>query len=85
MKTQDPKYDIENGRLINAESGKPIPDGEPLFILRGKDKNAALAIAYYQDLCRDDQHRKAVNKRLHEFVDFAHENPELLKEPDTGK
>lgn len=84
MKTGDPKYDIEDGRLINADTRRPIPAGEPLFILRGKDKNAALAIAYYKNLCRDDQHKEAVNKRIHEFVDFAHENPELIREPDTG-
>lgn len=83
MKTQDPKYDIQDGRIVNAASGVPVPEDEPLFVLRGKDKNAALALAYYKKLCADANHQMAVNIRLHEFVDFAHEHPDRMKEPDT--
>ena len=54
----------------------------PTFTMLAQDKNAALAIAYYKKLCRNEEHRKAVNARLHEFVDFAHNHPELMKEPD---
>ena len=31
MKTQDPKYDIEDGRLVNAATRIPIPEDEPIL------------------------------------------------------
>lgn len=81
----EPKYAINaSGQLYNRVSGKVIPDDEPVFILRASDKNAALAIAYYKKLCNDKDHQAAINNRLHQFVDYAHEHPERMKEPDTG-
>ena len=69
--------------LINAKTQQPIPKDEPVFLLRAKDKNAALAIAYYKKLCENQEHAAAVNKRLHEFVNYAHNKPEIMKTPDT--
>ncbi|MFZ2449094.1 MAG: hypothetical protein WAW36_01050 [Methylovulum miyakonense] len=82
---QEPKYDFNNvGQLMNRKTGKAIPDNEPVFILRGQDKNAALAIAYYKNLCENIQHRAAINERLHAFVKFAHDHPDKMKEPTSG-
>ncbi len=81
---QEPKYDLEgDGRIFNRASGEVIPDDEPIMIFRARDKNAALMIAYYKKLCIDQHHKNVVNKRLHDFVDFAHAHPERMKEPDT--
>ena len=82
-KTQDPKYDIEDGRLINAATGEPIPDDEPVFIMRAKDRRAAVTLSNYRARCKDDQHVAAVGKRVFEFDDYAKRHPELMKEPDT--
>ena len=83
-KQQEPKYEIdEEGRIKNRVSGEVIPDDEPVMIFRARDKNAALAIAYYKKLCADTEHKEAVNDRLHHFVDFAHNHPDRMKEPDT--
>lgn len=82
---QDPKYTVdENGNIVNVKTNKLIPYNEPIIIFRAKDKNAALAIAYYKKLCSNDEHKNAVNQRLHDFVEFAHNHPELMKEPDTN-
>jgi hypothetical protein len=79
---QEPKYDVDNfKRIMNRETCESIPDDEPIFILRAKDKNAALTIAYYKKLCIDETHRDTVNRRLHDFVEFAHNHPERMREP----
>jgi hypothetical protein len=79
---QEPKYDVDyHNRIMNRETCEPIPDDEPIFILRAKDKNAALAIAYYKKLCANEKHQEDVNRRLHDFVEFAHNHPERMSEP----
>ena len=83
---QEPKYDATiDGLIVNRVSGEVIPADEPIMIFRARDKNAALMISYYKKLCADLNHRAIVNERLHDFVDFAHDNPERMKEPDTER
>lgn len=41
-----------NERIIDT-SGK-IPEGEPVFLLRGQDKHAAAAVRFYADLVERD-------------------------------
>ena len=83
MKTQDPKYDIEDGKLVNAATREPIPDDEPIFILRAKDKWAKRAVENYKTMCQDPEQRSSVNVRLGEFIDFSIDNKDRMKEPDT--
>lgn len=81
---QEPKYDVnQSGQVVSRATGKIIPDDEPIFILRAQDKNAALAISYYKLLCENNRDFKAfVNKRLFDFIKFAHDHPERMKEAD---
>jgi len=83
MNTQDPKYDIEDGKLVNSSTRKPIPDDEPIFILRAKDKNAVDAIEHYKTLCNNSEHRRSVAVRVWDFCGFSSENPDRMKEPDN--
>lgn len=47
-RSQEPKYDVnERGRLINRKSGVPIPDEEPVVVLRAKDPLTEQAIKAY--------------------------------------
>lgn len=83
---QEPKYDVNGeGRIVNRVSGEVIPDDEPVMIFRARDKNAAPMIAYYAKLCSDPEHKAIVKERLHHFVDFIHEHPDRMKEPDTAR
>ena len=88
-RTQEPKYRIkistdgDRSQIVNRVSGEAIPRDEPIMIFRARDKNSALMIAYYKKLCKNDEHKRVVNERLHQFVDWAHDNPERMKEPDT--
>ena len=84
LKTQEPKYDAVNGRIVNRASGKAIPDDEPVFILRASDRKAAKALAYYLRQCDDSDHRSAIRQRLADFMSFDEQHPERMKEPNTA-
>lgn len=82
---QEPKYEIKNGKLHNRQSGEQIPDDEPLFVLRARDKHAAEAIAAYRKTVCCGDHYGAVTLRLQQFENWAAAHPERMKEPDTQK
>ena len=84
--SQEPKYIIE-GWVRNRQSGEAIPDDEPVFLLRARDRNAAATLKAYllliiQDGC-DKEHQTAVGLRIHQFEDFAHFHAKRMKKPDT--
>lgn len=87
--TNEPKYKIENGKLVNRQSGEAIPEDEPIFILRGCDVFARTTLRRYLALIpwgddeSNEEHRRAVTLRLLQFENFAAENPERIKTPDT--
>lgn len=80
---QEPKYAFSDGRVFNRASGEAIPLDEPVMIFRGRDKHVVALIEEYLSVVRDPEHREAVSQRLAQFVDFANEHPERMKEPDT--
>lgn len=84
FKTQDPKYDIQHGRLINAVTGNPIPMDEPVFIIRAKDLRAVPVLYDYLNLCENAEHVRAVAQRIEDFELFAATHQQQMKEPDTA-
>lgn len=82
--TQEPKYEIRDGRIFNRQSGEAIPDDEPIMIFRARDKHAAEAIRRYGDKCQDWLHRGIVYARAEQFDRWARHHPERMKEPDTA-
>ena len=85
-KTQDPKFYIENDRLV-GQSG-PVPEDEPLFILRARDFFAASTLKSYLDTLQrssgDYEHCAAVCLRIRDFLKFQHEHGDRMKNPDTS-
>lgn len=81
---QEPKYKAVAGVIYNRASGEPIPDDEPVFIFRARDRNAIAALLRYMDICYDDEHRLAVAKRVVDFQRFAADHPHRMKQPDTS-
>ena len=51
MKINDMFHTDEIGRLVKSSNDQPIPPDEPVFILRGRDSQAAEAIEFYISLC----------------------------------
>lgn len=88
-RAQEPKYDgiVSAGdvKIVNRATGEPIPDDEPIFILRARDKRAADAIAYYADRCTDPEHQRIVRERVRDFTEFAIGHRERMKEPDSPR
>lgn len=83
--TQEPKYGIRDNRLFNRASGEFIPEDEPVFIFRARDRHAIYAIAQYKGhFLRDESHKDAVGKRIQDFRNFMEANPARMKEPDTA-
>ncbi len=84
--SQEPKYTTsgKDGRLVNRASGKPIPDDEPVFILRAQDVHALPAMLGYMTLVENDAHRTELQKRVLAFEAFRDAHPERMKFPDTA-
>lgn len=83
LPSQEPKYGIRNGQIVNRESGAPIPDDEPIFVFRAKDRLAVRILTGYFSAIEDPEHARAVAARLEDFKRFAKEHPERMKYPDT--
>ena len=85
-KTQDPKFYIEDNRLI-SQSGV-VPSDEPLFILRARDNNAVKTLLDYLRHCvkggAEGEHIQAIALRLCEFTQFRNDHPDRMKIPDTS-
>lgn len=76
------KYKIVNNKLVKRDKEIPVPEDEPLFILRAKDRKALPAIlAYHMILDRLDQ-KEAVTKCVNDFREFQEKHPELMSEPE---
>ena len=84
---QERKYKIEVqdgvGTLVNRSTGRPVPDDEPLCILRAQDVNALPTLMAYMLLCQDLHHCEEVKKVVVDFKNFRDTNPDRMKEPDA--
>ncbi len=83
LHSQEPKYGIRDGQIVNRSSGAPIPDDEPILIFRWKDRLAVRTLTAYFGAITDPAHARAVAARLDDFKRFAREHPERMKDPDT--
>lgn len=85
MPAQEPKYTTATatGRLTVRATGKPIPDDEPVFVLRAQDVHALAALREYQRVLDNPAHAAAVDARVEAFERFAEAHPERMKFPDT--
>jgi hypothetical protein len=76
------KYKILDDKLVKRDKSIPVPEDEPLFILRAKDRKALPALlAYHMILDRLDQ-KEAVTKCIKDFREFQEKHPELMGEPE---
>ena len=80
----DGKFNIRGGQIVNAVSGEVIPEDEPLFLLRGRDPNALVAINAYQGACEgecNELHMAGIQQIREKFCQFAAYYPERMKQP----
>lgn len=81
---QEPKYTTNGRSIINRATGEAIPDDEPVFIMRARDRNALFGMIEYARRCADPDHVAAVDKRISDFAQFAALYPHRIKHPDTA-
>lgn len=85
---QEPKYRFVSGRVYNRASGESIPLNEPVFVFRGRDKYAALALKGYEAALSlapgvTKAHLRAVSARVSDFVHFSVTHADQMRTPDT--
>lgn len=82
---QETKYTTgPAGRIVNRETRKPVPDDEPIFVLRGKDRHAVDTLMAYRAMCVGDRHRANVAGRIEAFQQFAEAHAERMGEPTSN-
>jgi len=71
--------------IVSERTGQPIPDDEPIFILRGRDQAAKATLETYLELCEDAhtslEHREGVVDAIRRFLKFDQENYTAMKKP----
>ena len=75
------KYKIKDGRIVKKSNEVPIPDDEPLFIFRAKDRKALAALVAYNMILDNLDQKAEVTKSVNDFRRFQEEHPDRMKEP----
>ena len=81
----DLKYKVEGNKIIKRSNGEAIPDDEPIFILRGRDRLSLRTVAYYLTQSSLDgctmYHIDGIHEAIQKFRDFQIKHSELMKQP----
>ncbi len=75
--------------LVKRSNEEPIPEDEPIFILRARDCLAFPTLQHYQQLSATDgcnaYHMDGIDRALISFMQWSNANPEKLKQPGITK
>ncbi len=75
--------------LIKRSNEEPVPEDEPIFILRGRDHLAVEVLKCYRALSISDGcndfHMDGLQAQIALFVDFAKDHPERMKQPGVTR
>jgi hypothetical protein len=81
----DSKYHISDDGQIVKVNGVAIPEDEPLFLLRGKDKVALQTLREYRKHCITSncvaEHIDGIDQMIAVFEQFWLAHPERMKRP----
>lgn len=75
------KYRIKDGKLVKKDGEKSVPDDEPLFILRAKDRKALATLVAYNMILDNLDQKAEVTKSINDFRAFQEMHPERMAEP----
>ena len=75
------KYKILDGKLVKRDGEKPVPEDEPLFTLRAKDRKALPVLLAYNMILDDLEQKEEVTKVINDFRRFQELNPQKMGEP----
>ena len=81
MGIHERKYKIMKDRLVKRIGELPIPEDEPLFIFRDKNRKALAALIAYNMILDNLEQKAAVTKTINDFRAFQEKYPERMGEP----
>jgi hypothetical protein len=80
---QEPKYRVNmQGRLVNRETGTPIPDEEPVVTFRAKDMLLPAVLNYYAQLLPPGEHRDSIEAQCRAVEAFQQDHRAIVRIPD---
>lgn len=89
MKKLDEKFSVDGDTIIKTSNGEQIPDDEPVFLLRGRDRLALRALICYEQLSMaagcNEYHFDALHRSIDRFADFTVEHPDRMKQPSMTR
>jgi hypothetical protein len=89
MKKLDGKFSIDGDRIVKTSNGDPIPDDEPVFLIRARDRLALPLLRIYDQLSQvdgcNDYHFAALTRSIADFAEFARLNPTKMKQPSVTR
>jgi hypothetical protein len=90
MRGLDGKFHItDSGQIVKTSNGEVVPEDEPLFLLRARDRLALPLLREYWSMCEDDDCTDYQMRLMAEVVDrfsaFAREHPDRMKQPGVTR
>ncbi len=69
--------------LIKCSNGEAVPEDEPVFILRARDRYALQTLLFYDNVTRhlNAYHRGGMGDMIVAFEHFRAMHPERMKDP----
>lgn len=88
MRKIDEKFDT-TGDIVKRSNGEIIPEDEPLFLIRARDRLAIPALLAYKELSMkdgcNDYHFSHLDVDIAAFEKFKVEHPERMKQPSITR
>jgi len=73
---------VQENDLVLKRTGETIPESEPVYFLRARDKKALATIRVNQSqFAPTSGHWKIIQQVIDDFTKFREENPEKMGEP----
>ena len=81
---QDASGDVKIS-IVKMSNNDPIPEDEPVFLFRGRDRLAIEALFAYQQACNKDgctdYQILMLDEQINKFIQFQKDHPERMKQP----
>ena len=85
MRKLDSKFHIEGDQIVKTSNGDPIPEDEPLFLIRARDYLALPLLHEYRRMCIQDgctdYQIKGNDEMILAFEKWAEKNRAKMKQP----
>lgn len=79
------KFEIKSDQIVFRSTGEAIPEDEPVFVLRARDKGALSILRVYQSTMRPvSDNFKGVQRVMDDFTVFREIHPDRMLPPDEA-